>query len=327
MAQAIQTVTGSCRPADLGLTLMHEHLLIGWPGWDADTAAAPADRREEKRICIDHLQELKALGVSALVDPCPIDLGRDVELAAEVSQATGVHIVCATGLYKEEAGAAPYFKFRGALGDSTSEMVEIFIKEVTEGIGSTGIKAGVIKVATGPHQITPYERTVITAAARAHRATGAPITTHTDEGTMGREQLEILAAEGVDPARVVIGHSCGSADLRYHLDLLDRGAYLGFDRFGLEILQPDRLRLAALIGLLGIGFERQIVLSHDTVWCWRGRPLPVPAAQMAPLWDPRHVLQHIVPALRDAGVGQDKIDAMLVENPRRYFADAARSAT
>jgi phosphotriesterase-related protein len=321
MAHSIQTVTGTCRPAELGRTLMHEHLLIGWPGWEAD-AVARFDRGEAKRLCVDRMLELKSLGVSALVDPCPIDLGRDVEFAAEVAQAAGVHVICATGLYKEESGAAPYFKFRSSFADSTSEMTEIFVKEVTDGIGSTGIRAGVIKVATGPHQVTQYERTVITAAARAHKLTGAPITTHTDEGTMGREQLAILTEEGVDPRRVIIGHSCGTADLRYHTDLLDRGAYLGFDRFGLELLQPDRLRLASLIGLLGIGFERQIVLSHDTVWCWRGRPLPIPAEQLAPKWDPRHVLQHIVPALRDAGVAQEKIDAMLIENPRRYFEGA-----
>jgi phosphotriesterase-related protein len=318
----IQTVTGPCRPSDLGLTLMHEHLIIGWPGWESDTAAPPFDRREAKRLCVDRLQELKSLGVSTLLDPCPIDLGRDVEFAAEVAQQSGVRIVCATGLYKEDSGAAPYYKFRGAFTDSVSEMTDIFVKEISDGIGPTGIKAGVIKVATGPHQVAPYERNVIVAAARAHKATGVPITTHTDEGTMGREQLAILTEEGVDPRRVVIGHSCGSADLRYHTDLLDRGAYLGFDRFGLELLHPDRLRLAALIGLLGVGFERQIVLSHDTVWCWRGRPLPIPVEQLAPHWDPRHVLQRIVPALREAGVAQPKIDAMLVDNPRRYFEGA-----
>jgi len=320
----INTATGTCTAGDLGITLMHEHLLIGWPGWDSDTAAPAWDRGEAKRMCVDRMQELKALGVTALVDPCPIDLGRDVEFAADVSQASGVQIVCATGLYKEESGAAPYYKFRGAFTDTVSEMTETFVKEVTDGIGSTGIKAGVIKVATGPHKVTDYEKAVITAAARAHKATGAPITTHTDEGTMGREQLAILTAEGVDPARVVIGHSCGSADLRYHTDMLDTGAFLGFDRFGLELLQPDRLRLASLIGLLGIGFERQIVLSHDTVWCWRGRALPLPVETLAPNWDPRHVFLHIVPALRDAGVSQAKIDAMLIDNPRRYFSGAAR---
>ena len=322
MQNTIQTVTGTCRPAELGTTLMHEHLLIGWPGWESDTAAPRWDRAEAKRRCVDRMQELRGLGVSALVDPCPIDLGRDVEFAAEVAQASGVHVVCATGLYKEESGAAAYYKFRGPFADSVSEMTEIFVKELTEGIGATGIRAGLIKVATGPHRVTDYERLVLTAAARAHLATGAPITSHTDEGTMGREQLAILSEAGVDPRRVIIGHSCGSADLRYHVDLLDRGAYLGFDRFGLELLQPDRLRLAALIGLLGIGFERQIVLSHDTVWCWRGRPLPMPVETLAPKWDPRHVFTTIIPALLDAGVPRAKIDAMLVANPRRYFAGA-----
>lgn len=318
----IQTVTGPCRPEELGITLMHEHLLIGWPGWASDTAAPVWDRAEAKRLCVDRMQELKALGVTALLDPCPIDLGRDVEFAAEVSQASGVKVICATGLYKEEAGAAPYYKFRGAFTDVVAEMTETFVRELTEGIGGTGIRAGVIKVATGPHQVTEYEKTVLTAAARAHRATGAPITTHTDEGTMGREQVALLLGEGVDPARIVVGHSCGSADLRYHTDLLDRGVTLGFDRFGLELLHPDRLRLAALIGLLGIGCERQIVLSHDTVWCWRGRPLPLPVETLAPHWDPRHVLLRIVPALREAGVSQAKIDAILIDNPRRYLTGA-----
>jgi phosphotriesterase-related protein len=318
----INTATGTCATNDLGITLMHEHLLIGWPGWESDTAAPRWDRGEAKRMCVDRMQELHGLGVRALVDPCPIDLGRDVEFAAEVSQASGVQIVCATGLYREESGAAPYYKFRGAFADTVAEMTETFVREVTDGIGDTGIKAGLIKVATGPHKVTDYEKAVMTAAARAHQATGAPITTHTDEGTMGREQLAILTAEGVDPRRVVVGHSCGSADLRYHCDMLDTGATLGFDRFGLELLHPDRLRLASLIGLLGIGFERQIVLSHDTVWCWRGRPLPVPVETMAPNWDPRHVLLRIVPALREAGVPQAKIDAMLIDNPRRYFAAA-----
>src|SRR4029453_13380 len=167
-------------------------------------------------MLVDRMQELKSLGVSTLVDPCPIDLGRDVEFAAEVAQASGVHVVCATGLYKEESGGAAYFKFRGAFGDAVNEMTEIFIREVSEGIGSPGLKAGVIKVATGPHQVPPYERNVLIAAARAHKHTGTPITTHTDEGTMGREQLAILREEGVDPSCIIVGHSCGSAPPRSH---------------------------------------------------------------------------------------------------------------
>ena len=288
----IETVTGRRPVSELGITLMHEHLLIGWPGWESDTAAPRYDRAEVRRKCVDRMAGLKQLGLGTLLDPCPIDLGRDVELAAEVAQATGVNIVCATGLYKEDQGAAPYFRFRSAFTDVVSEMTETFVRELTEGIGSSGIKAGVIKVATGKGQITAYERMVLTAAARAHKETGAPITTHTEEGTMGREQIDVLTAEGVSPQRIVVGHSCGSADLRYHTDMLDRGAYLGFDK--------------------------QIVLSHDSVWCWRGRPFDLPE-HILPKWRPTHLFEEIVPALRGAGVPQEKIDNLLVHNPRRYF--------
>ena len=319
--QTVQTVTGPRAPAELGVTLMHEHLLVGWPGWEAEASLDRTARRDHARRCRERMLELRELGVRALVDPCPIDLGRDVELMVEVAEATGVHIVCATGLYKEDMGAPPYFKFRQQFGDAAKEMTDVFVRELVEGVGNTRVRAGIIKVATGANKITPYEETVLRAAARAHLATGAPITTHTDEGTMGPEQLDILLGEGVAPDAVVVGHSCGSSHLGYHLKMLDRGAYLGFDRFGLELLHPDRERLGSLIGLVGLGFERQIVLSHDTVWCWRGRA-PVLPPDMMPDWQPTHLFRKVLPRLRDAGVAEEKIRTMLVDNPQRYFAKA-----
>jgi phosphotriesterase-related protein len=316
--RAIQTVTGAIPGEALGTTLMHEHLLIGYPGWQAEASADRAARREYVARCVERMRELQAHGLRTLVDPCPIDLGRDVALMAEVADASDVRIVCATGLYKEDEGAAAYFKFRQHWGDALAEMTDLFVRELTEGVDDTGIRAGVIKVATGVGRITPYEDTVLRAAARAHKVTGAPITTHTDQGTMGPAQLDVLVAEGVDPRAVVIGHSCGASDVHYHLEMLDRGAVLGFDRFGLEILHPDRERLAVLIGLLGVGFERQLVLSHDTVWCWRGRAPKLPA-NLLPHWKPTYVFETIVPQLRAAGVSDAKIRTMLVDNPRRYF--------
>lgn len=145
--------------------------------------------------------------------------------------------------------------------------------------------------------------------------------THTDDGTMGREQLDIFVSEGVELKHVIVGHSCGASDLRYHTDMLDRGCYLGFDRFGLDILHPDRLRLAALIGLLGIGFERQIGLSHDSVACWLGRGLDLTPEMEAGIrnWQPTHIFKNILPAMRTAGVSDEKVQTMMVENPRRYF--------
>lgn len=110
--QSVQTVTGGCAPDALGLTLVHEHLLVGWPGWEADAPLDRATRREHGRRCVDRLAELYDLGVRTLIDPCPIDLGRDVEFMAGVAQQSRVRVVCATGLYKEDMGAPAYFKFR-----------------------------------------------------------------------------------------------------------------------------------------------------------------------------------------------------------------------
>jgi len=314
--KSINTVTGTTTAEQLGTTLMHEHLLIGWAGWELDCAAPKFERRAAFKNAVDRLKELKDLGLQSFVDPCPMDIGRDVNFMAEVSEASGVRIVCATGLYKEDLGNTAYFKQR-----SVDEIAEVYSSEISKGIGNSGIKAGIIKCATGKGQVTKYEENCLRAAGRAHLRTGAPITTHTEDGTMGREQLDIFASEGVDLQRVIIGHSCGSADLGYHRDMLDRGCFLGFDRFGLDFLHPDKLRLAALIGLLGVGYQKQIVLSHDSVWCWLGRGLDLPpeTAKLIENWKPTHVFQNILPALKRSGVSEEKIRAMLVENPRRYF--------
>jgi phosphotriesterase-related protein len=316
MSKTINTVTGTVSSDKLGTTLMHEHLLVGWAGWELDCKAPRFDRKAALRGAVDRLKELKDLGLNTFVDPCPNDIGRDVVFMAEVADATGVNIICSSGLYKEDLGNTVYMKQRSA-----DEIADIYTAELTEGIGETRIKAGLIKAATGKDRITEYEEKCLRAAARAAKRTGAPITTHTDDGTMGREQLDIFESEGVDFKKVIIGHSCGSANLGYHTDMLDRGCYLGFDRFGLDFLHPDRLRLASLIGLLGVGFERQIVLSHDSVACILGRGLGLPPEVMELIkdWKPTHIFKNIIPKLKNAGVPDQKITTMMVENPRRFF--------
>ena len=314
--KTINTVTGTISTDKLGTTLMHEHLLVGWAGWELDCNAPRFDRKTALKEAVARLKELKDLGLGTFVDPCPNDIGRDVVFMAEVADASGVNVICSTGLYKEDLGSTPYFKQR-----SVEEIADVYATELTQGIGEAGIKAGLIKCATSKDQITAYEEKCLRAAARASKRTGAPITTHTDDGTMGREQLDIFKSEGVDFSKVIIVHSCGSSDLRYHTDMLDRGTYLGFDRFGLDFLQPDRLRLAALIGLVGVGFEKQIVLSHDSVACWKGKGLDLSPQVMEQIknWKPTHIFKDIIPALKKAGVPEQKITTMMVENPRRYF--------
>jgi len=325
MAAQVQSVLGGLDPQQLGRTLMHEHLVIGYSGWEADTLHPGPSRREMIKVCVDRVEELKAGGVETMLDPCPSDLGRDVELAAEVAQKTGFQLICATGLYKEAEGGTAYWKFRSTFGSQVEAMAEIFIHEISEGIGDTGIRAGIIKVATGHGAITDYERGVLEAAAKASVATGAPITTHTDDGKLGDEQQAILTAHGVPPHRIIIGHSCGTDNHDYHMKIAAAGSYLGFDRFGLDMIQPDDSRVAALVKVVQAGAGAQVVVSHDTVWCWRGQPLTDPAmiATVAPNWQPLHFLRNIVPRLREAGLADDQIEMMTVDNPRRFFAGEA----
>jgi phosphotriesterase-related protein len=322
MSNPIRTVTGTTTPEALGRTLMHEHMLIGYPGWEADSLRPGPTRDEIVAKAVDRIEEMKAEGISAMIDPCPNDLGRDVELMAEVAQRTGFQLVCATGLYKQEEGGVAYWHFRSSFGPQVDAMTELFIREIEDGVGDTGIRAGIIKVATGPGKVTDYERTILEAAAKASIATDTPITTHTDRGTMGDEQQRILTGHGVPAHRIVIGHSCGTSDHDYHFAIAQGGSYLGFDRFGLDMIHPDDERVASVLRLLERGAGDRIVVSHDSVWCWRGTPIPDPAAfaAMEQIWNPLHFTRRIVPRLREGGANDEQIEALLVDNPRRYFA-------
>ncbi len=256
----IATVTGETTSDKLGKTLMHEHLVIGYPGFESHVTHPGSDAEERYAVCVDKIQSLQDLGFSSMLDPCPNDLGRDVELAAKVAQRTGFQIVCATGLYKQSEGGFPYWHFRSSFGPQAGAIAELFIRELTEGIGETGIRAGIIKVATGDGAISEYEKTILEAAAKACVETGAPITTHTDNGTMGDAQQRILTENGVPAHRIIIGHSCGTDDHDYHMRIARGGSYLGFDRFGLGILFPDEKRVASLVKMIRSGAGDRVVV-------------------------------------------------------------------
>lgn len=312
----IQTVTGPISAAELGRTLMHEHVMAGFPGWETHTSRPGLDREQARAICKDRIAEIQDHGVAAMIDPCPADLGRNVPLMAEISDATGFKIVAATGLYKESDGGAPYWRLRGQFGKGAEEMAELFIHELTVGVGDTDIRAGIIKVGTGEGEVTDYERMLLEGAALASVETGAPITTHTDEGTLGDDQQAILCEHGVAPERIVIGHSCGTDNHDYHMKIARGGSYLGFDRFGVDFLFPDDRRVAALLKLLGSGAGDRVVVSHDSVWCWRGQPLP---AEFFPEDNAAHFFKKIVPKLKSGGATDAQIETLLVDNPRRFF--------
>ncbi len=318
----INTVLGPISSDELGVTLMHEHLTLGYPGWECDALAVPYDREAISTTLVEALEEAKAYGLKTMVEASPNDLNRDVELDRMISERTGINVICATGMYMESMGKPAYLKFRSQLFDIATEMYETFMKEITQGIGDTGVKAGVIKVATGNGQISSYEEAVLKAAARAQKETGVPIITHTEAGTMGPEQADLLISEGADPKRIMIGHIGGNANLQYHISILEKGAYIAFDRLGIEFMAPDALRKACIIGLIGIGYANRIMLSHDYCPYWLSRPFELPDFVKGLLanWNYSHVFKNIIPALKEAGVTDENINTMIVKNPRRLFA-------
>jgi len=320
----VQTVTGPIGPDDLGRTLMHEHLTVGWPGAESHTTVVRRSRADVVAVCVDRISELQDLGYSTLVDPCPNDLGRDVSLLVEVSEATGFNIICATGLYKESEGGHAYWSFKARYEDVTAVMAEMFESELTDGVGGSGARPGILKVATGLGDMTDHERRVFDAAAAASLATGTPITTHTDEGTLGDLQQAVLIDAGVQAQRIIVGHSCGTTDADYHEGIAAGGSYLGFDRFGITALQPDTDRVAALTEVIRRGYGDRVVVSHDSVWCWQGEPFPARSMdRLGELFDPTRFDREIIPMLLEAGVDDSEIEALVVDNPRRFFTGDA----
>jgi phosphotriesterase-related protein len=309
----VNTVLGPISPSEMGKTLVHEHIMFGFGGWYANYTLTPFKRDWCIETSLSIVEALKAHGVNTVIDATPNDCGRDPEVLREISERSGIHIICSTGLYSEAEGAPGYFKVRQLFtGNAIEEISELFLAEITQGIGKTGIKAGVIKVATGDGIISRYEEMILKAAARTQKETGIPILTHTGgAATMGIEQTDLLISEGANPKRIVIGHISGSADIEYHLAIIEKGVFIAFDRLGLPIYTYDDMPTACLIGLIGIGKEGRIMMSHDNIWHFLGRNPINPS--------PTYIFDHVVPRLKKAGITDDKIDTIMIDNPMNLF--------
>ena len=323
----VETVTGPIPVDKLGKTLIHEHFIFGYPGFQGDVTLGPFKEEEFLEAAIAVARQMQSFGVQTVVDPTPNECGRDPQFLKKVSEATGLQIICATGYYYEGEGAPPYFKFRQALGTAEEEIYEMFIKEISEGIAGTGIKPGIIKLASSKDQITEYEKMFFRAAARVQKETGIVILTHTQEGTMGPDQARMLIELGADPSKIIIGHMCGNTNPEYHKEVMDQGVRIGFDRFGIQgmVGAPfDQERVATLMDLLDAGYEDQILLAHDSVNIWLGRP-PIMNEQVMKImenWHPGHIFENILPTLRENGVTETQIDKMLGVNAEALFTGA-----
>jgi phosphotriesterase-related protein len=306
----VQGVLGPIDTAELGFTLMHEHVLIA----DWSMRQAFADYVDVPHVVEEAAAALRQAcerGVRTIVDLTPINIGRDVHVLREVARRSGVQIVAATGFYWQDE---PWME---AWDHDT--LLSYLLRDVRDGIQGTDSRAGVIKCATDRHGVTDLNRRLLEISARAHRRTGVGISTHTSAAHhVGLIQQDVFEAEGVDLSRVVIGHCGDSADLAYLEKILRRGSTIGMDRFGIDMILPTKQRVDTIVELCKRGFAGQMVLSHDASCYidWFPREL---VRKAVPNWNYLHIPDDVVPALRERGVAEEHVRQMTIDNPRRFF--------
>jgi phosphotriesterase-related protein len=325
----VQTVLGPVDTADLGRTYMHEHVFV----LDADMQQNyPAEWGSEDERVEDAVTKLKALaaqGITSIADPTVVGLGRYIPRVRRIAeQVPELHIIAATGCYTYDQ-VPFFFTYRGpalsaAVGfDVPDPMVDLFVADITEGIAGTGVRAAFLKCAIDHNGMTDGVARVMRAVARAHRLTGAPITVHTHPGSHTGLSVKNLLCdeEGVDPTRVVLGHSGDSSEADHLSALADQGFILGMDRFGINVETTFESRADTLVEMCRRGYADRMVLAHDAA-CYIDWIDPNILALMTQ-WNYLHIHDDVLPYIRERGVTDAQIDTMLVDVPRRYFENAS----
>lgn len=313
MEAYVQTVTGPVPAASLSFILPHEHVGIGgysshgrdpWDWWAIIN---------DEDLLADELLEFKRLGGSCIVDMSNIGLGRNPELLRRLSVRTGVPIVMGAGWYRGSRATPESFIERRMVNDLAEEIV----REFSDGVGTTGIKPGIIgEVGTDKAWVNPTEERVFRAVARASRATGLAVLTHAMRGRVGLDELSILLEEGVDPSRIVVHSVCCVPYVDYFVEILQRGAYLEIDYLGIysgPVYEGfERRVIGILLQLLDRGYVERILISHDFGVSYNLRGFGGHGYTYVP--------QVFLPKIRAQGVSEEAIHQMTVLNPRQVLS-------
>lgn len=316
----VETYRGLVPSDDLGVTLIHEHLFVRSFELEMNRPDEEWEASRAVESAVAGLMDLYHLGVRTVVDLTVPGLGRDVELVSQVARRVPINVIASTGWYTPNV-LPPYFQFHGpqsVLGGD-EPLVEMFVADIRDGIAGSDIRAAMLKVMTDEDGFTPDVVRVMSAAAVAHQETGVPITTHSHPASgNGLGQQTFLVERGVDPERIVIGHSGDTEDLDYLRALMDNGSTIGMDRFGMEHVLSDERRVATVARLVERGYAERMVLSHDAAIYSHITP-PSWRAGHAPNWRMDHIPNRILPMLRAVGVSPEAIEQMMVLNPRRLL--------
>jgi phosphotriesterase-related protein len=309
----VQTVLGAIHPADLGWALPHEHTAIAlwhianrWDYWEL---------RRDEPVIVEELAAFRAAGGGAVVDLTLEGVGRDPSWLAGLARATGLHVVMGSGWYRGAHYPAEALIDRR----SVDALADVIVRDATVGVGETRIRAGIIgEIGTDKPWLSAQEERVHRAAARASRRTGLAITTHAVQSAVGRDQLDVFEAEGADPSRVVIGHADSNPSLDYHLAIAERGATVEFDFLGMSFTPLERHGEGRIVDnlreLLARGHVERILLSQDV--CHDSQLRRYGGNGYT------YLAETFLPRLRAAGVSDDEIRTITIDNPRRLLTIA-----
>ena len=303
----VQTVTGPVRPESLGVTLMHEHVLVDFIG-AADVSRARYDAEEVFKVALPHLQQVRKLGCETLVECTPAYLGRDPQLLKRLSEASGLRIVTNTGLY----GAAndkhvPAFAF----SETAEQLAARWIREASEGLDGTSIRPGFMKIGVDGAPLSAVDAKLVGAAALATLKTGLPIASHTGSGSAAMAELDLLEAAGVAPASFIWVHAQSERDEAFHIRAARRGAWVEFD--GVSPSSVDH-HVKVVLQMKNADLLDRVLVSHDAGWYHVGEP---GGGRFRP-YDT--LFLSFVPALSRAGFSDVEVRRLLVDNPRRALA-------
>jgi predicted metal-dependent phosphotriesterase family hydrolase len=299
VAVKAMTVAGPLEATALGATAVHEHVLCS-------LHLTHRHVLDETDVGIHEMQLFREAGGNTLVDTTCIGIGRDAPGLLEISKGAEVNIVTATGFYRD-------LYYPDIVSAMTSvELADLFIRELTEGIDGTGIRAGIIgELGTNHHHITPAEERVFRAGIIAHKETGAPITTHTFAGELALAQIRLLLSEDVNPQRLIIGHMGDRRDLDHQIRILEYGVYIAYDHVGITELQLDEVRAEMISQLIDRGYGDQILISCDI------------AAKTRLRWygglGYGQLFNTFIPLLKEKGVHDSDVKRITVDNPARVL--------
>jgi phosphotriesterase-related protein len=303
-ARRIETVTGPIDPARLGLTLMHEHVLVDFIG-AAEVSPSRYDAEAVFKRAMPHLERVRALGGATLVECTPAYLGRDPRLLKRLAEASGLQILTNTGYYGANKDRhLPAHAFT----ETADQLAARWIREYERGIDGTGITPAFMKIGVDSGPLSEVDAKLVRAAAIAHRATALPIAAHTGDGVAAFEEFDLIEQAGVPLSAFIWVHAQSEKDETRHVKAAARGAWVEFD--GISEKSVER-HVALVMRMKAAGHLGRVLVSHDAGWYRVGEP---DGGEFRPF---DTLFTKFIPALKAAGATEADVRQLLVENPRR----------